>query len=88
MKFAGEADSQPKSRVSRPAFTAPELLLGSFKRLEAPGHNGALLDVWACGLVLFYLLYNFNPFQVPSRFASPPWTQNQGSKYTRESHRQ
>lgn len=65
--YAGEADSLPKSTVSRPAYTAPELLQGTFAKGDLSGHNGSPLDVWAIGLLLYHMLFGYNPFQVGLR---------------------
>ena len=61
---AAEVDSEVKSQVSQPAYTAPELLKGADVKGSVAGHAGAPLDVWATGLVLFHMLYGHNPFQV------------------------
>ena len=61
---SGEADSLPKSTVSRPGYTAPELLQGTFAEGDLSGHNGSPLDVWQSGLLLYHMLFGCNPFQV------------------------
>ena len=69
---AGEVDSPAKSQVSsQPAYTAPELLKGADVKGSVAGHDGAPLDVWATGLVLYHMLYGHNPFQVPPTSLPP-----------------
>ena len=62
-------DSQPKTNVGSPSYTPPELLLA--QRGEGAAYDGAAIDVWSSGVILFYMLTAQLPFQVP-----PGWLQN------------
>ena len=55
-------DSQPKTNVGSPSYTPPELLLAV--RNEGAAYDGAAIDVWSSGVILFYMLTGQLPFQV------------------------
>lgn len=62
-------DSQPKTNVGSPSYTPPELLLAV--RNEGSAYDGAAIDVWSSGVILFFMLTGQLPFQV-TRASSPP----------------
>lgn len=45
-------DSQPKSNVGTPAYVPPEVLMAR----DSKSYDGQAMDVWACGVVLFFML--------------------------------
>ena len=55
-------DSQPKTNVGSPSYTPPELLLAV--RNEGAAYDGAAIDVWSSGVILFYMLTGALPFSV------------------------
>ena len=57
-------DSQPKTNVGTPAYTPPELLLAV--RNEGAAYDGAAIDIWSSGIILFYMLTGQLPFAVGS----------------------
>ena len=61
-------DSQPKTNVGSPSYTPPELLLAV--RNEGSAYDGAAIDVWSSGVILFFMLTGQLPFQVC--FGAPP----------------
>ena len=54
-------DSQPKTNVGSPSYTPPELLLAV--RNEGSAYDGAAIDVWSSGVILFFMLTGQLPFQ-------------------------
>ena len=63
-------DSQPKTNVGSPSYTPPELLLAV--RNEGSAYDGAAIDVWSSGVILFFMLTGQLPFQV-SCVKPPPY---------------
>ena len=61
-------DSQPKTNVGSPSYTPPELLLA--QRGEGTAYDGAAIDVWSSGVILFYMLTGQLPFQARPAAAS------------------
>ncbi|KAK9790145.1 hypothetical protein WJX73_008499 [Symbiochloris irregularis] len=57
-------DSQPKTNVGTPAYTPPELLLAV--RNEGAAYDGAAIDVWSSGIILYYMLAGHLPFTDPA----------------------
>lgn len=45
-------DSQPCSNVGTPAYVSPEVLTSRDNKT----YDGQALDMWACGVILFYML--------------------------------
>ena len=62
-------DSQPKTNVGSPSYTPPELLLAV--RNEGSAYDGAAIDVWSSGVILFFMLTGQLPFQAPPPPGSP-----------------
>lgn len=54
-------DSQPRSLVGTIGYTAPEVLCSRNSR----EYDGAIADIWSCGVVLYLMLYGFHPFVDP-----------------------
>uniref|UniRef100_A0A803M6A7 non-specific serine/threonine protein kinase n=1 Tax=Chenopodium quinoa TaxID=63459 RepID=A0A803M6A7_CHEQI len=55
-------DQLLRTRCGTPAFVAPEVL----QRRE---YDGAMVDIWACGVILFILTAGYLPFDLPNRMA-------------------
>jgi len=62
-------DSAPHSQIGIALFTAPEVFLN----VQGHAYEGEAVDVWACGVVLYMLLFGSHPFIAESDTEmSPP----------------
>jgi serine/threonine-protein kinase SRK2 len=53
--------SAPKTTVGTLAYMAPEVVTSS----QQHAYNGALVDVWSCGVALYVMLFGHYPFNSP-----------------------
>lgn len=59
--FSESVEGIHKSIVGTPAYIAPEIL-----EKNADGYDGKKSDVWACGIMLYVMVYGCYPFEDPS----------------------
>ncbi|KIY95352.1 hypothetical protein MNEG_12611 [Monoraphidium neglectum] len=59
--------SAPASQVGTALFVAPEVM----HNFSNQPYDGALADVWSCGIVLFILLFGRHPFLRPEDVGAP-----------------
>lgn len=69
---SGEA-ADVSDRAASPAYTPPEVLLGH--SIVNANYDGETLDVWACGIILYVMVFGNFPFEETARGA-PRSTRN------------
>ncbi|XP_057791367.1 CBL-interacting serine/threonine-protein kinase 5-like [Salvia miltiorrhiza] len=72
------------TQCGTPAYVAPEVL-------RKKGYDGAMADIWSCGVILYVLLAGFLPFQdenvmkmytkiFKAEFSIPPWISHEAKR--------